>query len=75
LNEIVERFAAIGKTHRKKPNEVEVHDDELVAQMLVLRWLIRSHLVKAASLNKLRKKLTGPLAIRTRFVPFGHYPA
>ncbi|HEX3457171.1 MAG TPA: hypothetical protein VHR97_04370 [Candidatus Baltobacteraceae bacterium] len=53
-----------------------MHDDELGAQVFVLRvWLIRSTFVPATSLNELRKKLTGPLAVRTRFVPLGHYPA
>ena len=76
LNEIVEGLAAIRKTHREKTNEVKMHDDELVAQLLVLRVrCIRRRFVTAASRNELRKKLTGPLAVRTRFVPLGHYPA
>ena len=36
LHQVVERLAAIRKPHREKSNQVEVHDDELVAQSLVL---------------------------------------
>ena len=36
LHEVVERLPAIGKSHREKAHEIEMNDDELVAQSFVL---------------------------------------
>ena len=73
LDQIVERLAAVGELDREIAHEIEVRDDEFVAQPLVSSSVCPAPLRDRDEPQELRKKLTRPLAIRTRLVPFGHY--
>src|SRR5438552_14915111 len=41
LDEVVDRFAAVGEPYGKIPDEIEMRDDQLVAQFRILRSRVR----------------------------------
>ena len=71
MNQIVECLAAIRKLNRQIPDEVEVRDDEIGAQLLVVRGSFRgdfSELAVFAQAHELRKGFARAMTIPTFFV-------
>jgi hypothetical protein len=72
LHQIVERFTPVGEAHGEEAHQVEMHDDQFVAQTFVLRVGLFGRLGAAPPLDESRKERPRPLAVAARFVTFVH---